>query len=86
MNPIRDNRNGRLFQNRKFLQKVGVTLVLLLTLLLAPAIAQSSKEASVVLDGRQIFQVSGSEQFPAQGRADWINSQLQAVVESQKPP
>ncbi len=86
MNPIRDNRNGRLFQNRKFLQKVGVTLVLLLTLLLAPAIAQSSKEASVVLDGRQIFQVSDSEELPAQRRANLINSQLQAVVESQKPP
>ena len=85
-NPRTDNRNGRPFQNRKFLQRVGVILALLVTLLLAPAIAQSSKEAPVVLDGRQIFQVSGSEQFPAQGRADWINSQLQAVVESQKPP
>ncbi|MGK7877094.1 MAG: mechanosensitive ion channel family protein [Xenococcaceae cyanobacterium] len=80
------NRDRRPSQSSKSLQIIGIIIALLLALLLTPAMAQSSKGAPVVLDGRKIFQVSSSEQFPAQGRADWINSQLQAVVESQKPP
>ncbi|NES85566.1 MAG: mechanosensitive ion channel protein MscS, partial [Moorea sp. SIO2B7] len=76
----------RFFRLRKFLQKVGLIIALLFTLLLTPATAQSNTLAPVVLDGRELFQVTGSEQFPAQGRADWISSQLQTLAESKNPP
>ncbi|NET64718.1 MAG: mechanosensitive ion channel [Moorea sp. SIO1G6] len=54
--------------------------------LLVPTTAQSKELAPVVFDGRQLFEVSNSEPFTAQGRADWINSQLQTLVESEEPP
>jgi potassium-dependent mechanosensitive channel len=42
--------------------------------------------APVVLDGREIFQVKGSEQFSAQIRAQLITVQLETVVKSQNQP
>ncbi len=83
---MRHNRGSRRAPIAKFLQRLGVIILLMLALWLTPAAAQSSREASVVLDGRPIFQVSSSEQFSAQQRADWINSQLQAVVKSRQFP
>lgn len=70
----------------KSLSMLGLIMALWLALLSMPTWANSEQMAPVVLDGRQIFQVSSSEPFSAQERADWINSQLRAVVESQKPP
>ena len=90
MNAIINNRGGRPSQISRFLRRFGAIVALLLALWLAPATAQSSQDASVVLDGRPIFQVSSSDKFSAQARADLINSQLQAVlqaaVKSQQPP
>lgn len=89
MNPITDNSlkgNCPQSQSLKSLQMLGVTMALLLIFWLVPARAQSTELAPVVLDGRQIFEVSSSEPFTAEGRADWINSQLQTIVELQEPP
>ena len=72
-------------RRRQFVQRMGLIVVLLLVLILAPVLAESSKVAPVVLDGRQIFQVSSYEPFTAQARADTIESRLRTVVESQKP-
>ncbi|WP_293035901.1 mechanosensitive ion channel domain-containing protein [Moorena sp. SIO1F2] len=79
---------GKLYQSQsfKFLQILGITIALLLMVLLVPATAQSKELAPVVFDGRQLFEVSNSEPFTAQGRADWINSQLETLVESEEPP
>lgn len=80
--------NGKFYQSQsfKFLQILGITIALLLMVFLVPATAQSKELASVVFDGRQLFEVSNSEPFTAQGRADWINSQLETLVESEEPP
>ncbi|WAN69993.1 mechanosensitive ion channel [Moorena producens JHB] len=79
---------GKLSQSQsfKFLKILGITIALLLMVLLVPTTAQSKELAPVVFDGRPLFQVSKSEPFTAQGRADWINSQLETLVESEEPP
>ncbi|WP_287311979.1 mechanosensitive ion channel domain-containing protein [Moorena sp. SIO1G6] len=79
---------GKFYQSQsfKFLKILGITIALLLMVLLVPTTAQSKELAPVVFDGRQLFEVSNSEPFTAQGRADWINSQLQTLVESEEPP
>jgi len=74
------------YQSLKFLKILGITIALLLMVLLVPATAQSKELAPVVFDGRPLFEVSNSEPFTAQGRADWINSQLETLVESEEPP
>ncbi len=43
-------------------------------------------KASIIIDGQEIFQISGTEQLTAQKRAQRINSQLQTVIESTKSP
>ncbi|MGK7917250.1 MAG: mechanosensitive ion channel family protein [Prochloraceae cyanobacterium] len=80
-----DRRSRSASWRGQFVKRMGLVVVLLLTLMLAPAMAQSSKVAPVVLDGRQIFEVSSYEPFTAQARADTIESLLRAVVKSQKP-
>ena len=42
--------------------------------------------AAVTVDSRQIFKITSSAQLKASERTDWINTQLQAAVESQQPP
>lgn len=69
----------------RFLQTLGIAIALVLLLSLAPAIAQGPSKASVVLDGRQVFQVSQAKELTAQERADWINSQLRQAVQSDAP-
>jgi len=57
-------------------------------ILLTPALAQVTQKlelAPVILDGRQIFQVSSSGQFTAQERANLISFQLREAVASPEP-
>lgn len=68
------------------LRVTGVAIALLLVFLLTPAIAQDDLRAPVVLDGRQIFQVSASGQIDAADRAKIINTTLEDAVQSQQPP
>ncbi|NJO50229.1 MAG: hypothetical protein HC840_13195 [Leptolyngbyaceae cyanobacterium RM2_2_4] len=53
--------------------------------LLTPAIAQKDIPASVVLDGREIFQISSSGEYTAQERAELVNSLLQEAVQERQP-
>ncbi|BAZ69526.1 MAG: mechanosensitive ion channel [Pelatocladus maniniholoensis HA4357-MV3] len=81
-------------QNRKFphirysqlIQTTLIVLVLLISLVLAPVQAQSVNYAPVAVDGRLVFRVSSNEQSKAQERANFISSQLQAVVKSDEAP
>lgn len=70
-------------------QTAGIMVMLIITLLLAPAIAQVQNpepSAAVVVDGQQLFQVSSSGNYSATERADLINLRLQTAVESPDPP
>jgi potassium-dependent mechanosensitive channel len=69
----------------QILQTVGITLILMLILLIAPAIAQKELPASVVLDGREIFQISPSGEYTAAERAELVNDLLQEAVQEQQP-
>lgn len=59
---------------------MAIALVVLLTAGLYPASAQINSQpppkVPIILDGERLFSVSDSEQFPAQERADWIESEL----------
>ncbi|MBD2090052.1 mechanosensitive ion channel [Microcoleus sp. FACHB-1515] len=66
------------------ISKVAIVVLLILTLGLAPAIAQSA-QATVALDGQVLFEVSGSGQYSAQDRANLINLQLQDAIQSARP-
>lgn len=59
----------------KYLNAVVLILTLVLGFCLAPVIAQTPAQASIVLDGRQLFQISNSGQYSALERANLINSQ-----------
>lgn len=55
----------------------------------APVVAQNGdnfQTAPVILDGRQLFEVSDSEQSPAGARAEWVSSQLTKAVSSPDSP
>ncbi|MBD2067253.1 mechanosensitive ion channel [Leptolyngbya sp. FACHB-671] len=69
----------------QILQTVGIALILTLILLIAPAIAQKEIPASVVLDGREIFQISPSGEYTATERAELVNSLLQEAVQEDQP-
>lgn len=60
--------------------------MLVFSLQLLPAMAQSSKFASVTIDNKQLFRVSDTKNETAQERADYINRILKDAVESQKVP
>ncbi len=75
------------------LTKIIIFLVILfLSLLINIAVfAQSNLPTSnsngtVVIDGRELFKVAPSQTTSAQFRADWINSQLQEIIESGQNP
>ncbi|WP_088241672.1 mechanosensitive ion channel domain-containing protein [Calothrix rhizosoleniae] len=70
----------------QFFQVAIVVLVLICGLLITPAQGQSQPSFPVVLDGRQIFQVSSTKASTAKDRAESISSQLKAVVKSEKSP
>jgi small-conductance mechanosensitive channel len=69
----------------KYLNAVVLLLTLVLGLWLAPAIAQTTAQASIVLDGQQLFQISNSGRYSAQERAKLINSQLKNAVQFEQP-
>lgn len=64
---------------------LGIGIFLMVQIWLSPVAAQVPAQADVVLDGQQIFQLSRSEQFTAQERADLINLQLREAVQSNQP-
>ncbi len=71
---------------KQFFQVAIVVLLLICGLLITPAQGQSQQSALVVVDGRQIFRVSKTEEFTAQRRAKDVNYQLKAVVKSGEAP
>ncbi|MGJ5676214.1 MAG: mechanosensitive ion channel family protein [Nostochopsis sp.] len=82
-------RKNRKFPHTRYSQLIQTTLivlVLLMSFLLAPVQAQSVSYAPVVVDGRLVLRISSNEQSKAQERANFINSQLQAVVKSDEAP
>ena len=70
---------------KKLLQLILV-IILWLSLLITPVFAQANFKEAIEIDGRELFEVVGYDLFPAEVRADWINSQLEAVVESEEKP
>ena len=60
--------------------------MLLFSLQLVPAMAQSRNFASVSIDGKQLFRVSDTNPEKAKERADYINGILKDAVKSQKVP
>ena len=60
--------------------------ILCFSLLLRPVLAQADYKQEIEIDGRELFEVVGYDLFPAQVRADWINSQLEDVVKSEEKP
>ncbi len=71
---------------RKKIPKLILVMVLWFSLLLTPVLAQANSKEAIKIDGRELFEVVGYDLFPAEVRADWINSQLKAVVESEEKP
>ncbi|WP_088241673.1 mechanosensitive ion channel family protein [Calothrix rhizosoleniae] len=71
---------------RQFFQVAIIALALICGLLITSAQGQSQQSAAVVVDGRQIFRVSQTEEFAAQRRAKDVNYQLKAVIKSGEVP
>ena len=63
-----------------------LVIILWFSLLLTPVFAQDSSKEVIEIDGRELFEVVSYDLFPAQARADWINTELKAVIESEKKP
>ena len=63
-----------------------LVLILGFNFLPTSVLAQANSQEAIEIDGREIFEVVGYDLFPAEGRAEWINSQLKAVVESEEKP
>ncbi len=63
---------------------VGITLGFLLVI--TPVLAQDNPTAPIILNGRQLFEVSQSGRYPAQERADDANRVLQQKVKAAEPP
>jgi potassium-dependent mechanosensitive channel len=64
---------------------LGILILMIWGLWLSPAIAQSSSQTTVALDGEPLFQISDSGQYSAQERVNLINLQLKAAVQSSNP-
>ena len=69
----------------KLLKAAIIILMLVFSLQFVPAMAQSN-QASVAIDGKQLFRVSDTNNETAEKRADYINRILKDAVESQKAP
>ncbi|MBV6624946.1 MAG: mechanosensitive ion channel [Rivularia sp. (in: Bacteria)] len=63
-----------------------IILMLVFSLQLLPAVAQSNQFAPVAIDGRQIFRVSNTIDKKARERAEIINNILQNAVNSEQIP
>ncbi|HEY9630282.1 MAG TPA: mechanosensitive ion channel domain-containing protein [Coleofasciculaceae cyanobacterium] len=61
---------------------MGISLLLMLILWLSSAIAQSSSQATIALDGRSLFQISDSGQYSAEDRASLVTLQLEEATQS----
>jgi small-conductance mechanosensitive channel len=78
----------KLNKNHLIFQVIILILFLIISTILFfnnVGLAQSNLNSTgtVVIDGRELFKVKGSESFPAGFRADWINSQLKEIIESE---
>ena len=71
---------------RNMSTKLILVIVLWFSLLLTPVLAQANSREIIAIDGRELFEIVGYDLFPAKVRADWINSQLREVVESEEKP
>ena len=69
----------------KLLKAAIIILMLVFSLQFVPAMAQSN-QASVAIDGKQLFRVSDTKNETAVERADYINTILEDAVQSQKSP
>ncbi len=86
------NRNRRRSQKLPFWKIFAIAIALILSLLSVPALAQNrgispvprsaDSTAFIILDGRQLFKVAPAGDYPAQFRADWINSELKKAATS----
>ena len=63
-----------------------LVIILGFNLLTTSVLAQANSQKAIEIDGRELFEVVGYDLFPAKARADWINAQLKAVVESEEKP
>jgi small-conductance mechanosensitive channel len=72
--------------SKKNLPKLIFVILLWFSLFLTPILAQDNVNRVIEIDGRKLFEVVSYDLFPADVRADWINSQLEAVVNSEEKP
>ena len=70
----------------QLLKAVIIILMLVFSLQLVPAMAESRNFASVSIDGKQLFRVSDTNPEKAKERANYINGILKDAVKSQKVP
>ncbi|MEO1374610.1 MAG: mechanosensitive ion channel domain-containing protein [Cyanobacteria bacterium J06635_10] len=70
----------------KRLKAVAIAVMLVFSLQLLPAMAQSRRFAPVSIDGKQLFQVSSTNEKTARERAEYINGTLKTVVELETVP
>ncbi|ELS00862.1 small-conductance mechanosensitive channel [Xenococcus sp. PCC 7305] len=71
---------------RKKLPQFLLVIIIWLGLFLIPAFAQANDQETIEIDGRQLFEVADYDTFPAEVRANWVNYQIKAVVESGEKP
>lgn len=76
-----------LFQHRRVWRRVGLALLTTLLIVMghvgaAPVVAQTQETAPIEVDGVTLFQVSSSEEFPAEQRAETVNKNLQELIRS----
>ena len=84
--------NTKLVQKNKLFHIILALLIVIFCYFISPTIAIANSEqntntfAPVVLDGREIFQVTKAGEFSAQERAQLVNLQIEAIANSQKSP
>ncbi len=71
---------------KKKLPQLILVIILGFNLWHTPVLGQANSKKAIEVDGRQIFEVVGYDLFPAEARAEWINSQIKAIVESEQEP
>lgn len=80
------SRTQAFFRLTQALQTLGISIVLGLLFLLAPAVAQGEATAPIVVDGDPIFQVSTSGGYSAEYRAQNANFLLQEAIAADDSP
>ncbi|MEL7241078.1 MAG: mechanosensitive ion channel domain-containing protein [Cyanobacteria bacterium J06641_2] len=70
----------------KLLKVVLIILMLVFSLKLVPAMAQSSEFAAVTIKDKELFKVSNTNSKTAEKRAEYINQILKDAVESENAP